>query len=217
MSSCSRIMERLPHRQCGAAALRCAVGCAVGLLILCCSATSLFAQQTVYDEDEVKAAFIYHFATFVEWPESAAVDGQVPFTIAVLGADTIADELEQFLTGRSIQGRPTRVQRLGTLAELDRADVLYIGSRYNARLGHIIEQIRDRPTLVVTDAPRALRDGATINFQVVDHRVQFEVSLAAAERAGLELSSRLLAAAMFVDTTSAVARPQKAVLAMVRP
>jgi hypothetical protein len=62
--------------------------------------------------------------------------------------------------------------------------------------------------LVVTDAPGALRDGSMINFQVVDQRVRFEISLAAAERAGLELSSRLLAAAMSVDTTSALSKPE---------
>jgi len=71
--------------------------------------------------------------------------------------------------------------------------------------------------LVVTDAPGALKDGAMINFQVVDERVRFEISLTAAERAGLELSSRLLSAAMFVDTTSAISPPPRVIFANSTP
>lgn len=162
-----------------------------------------FAQEMVYQDEEVKAAFIYHFATFVQWPETTQ-SGQV-FAIAVLGADGIAAELEQFLPGRAIQDRPIAVRRLRSINDVRDAAVLFIGAGENFRLPKLIRQVEDRPMLVVTDAPNGLEDGAMINFQVVDQRVRFEISLTAAERAGLELSSRLLSAAMFVDTTSAVA------------
>jgi hypothetical protein len=157
----------------------------------------------VYQDEEVKAAFIYHFATFVQWPETTP-SGQV-FAIAVLGADGIASELEQFLPGRAIQDRPIEVRRPRSMNDVRDAAVLFIGAAENFRLPKLIRQVEDRPMLVVTDAPNGLEDGAMINFQVVDQRVRFEISLTAAERAGLELSSRLLSAAMFVDTTSAVA------------
>lgn len=168
-------------------------------------AEPLRAQEAVYADDDVKAAFIYHFATFVQWPETAQADE--PFSFAILGADDIAGELEQYLPGRTIQGRPLSVRRIRSIDEAGNAAVLFIGARESARLSQLLDKIGSRPMLVVTDAPGALRDGSMINFQVVDQRVRFEISLAAAERAGLELSSRLLAAAMFVDTTSALSKP----------
>lgn len=163
------------------------------------------AQEVVYHDEEVKAAFIYHFATFVQWPQNSG--SHEVFSVAVLGADDVASELEKFLPGRNIQGRRMEVRRLRGLDELHDDAVLFIGASENPRLPELIREVRDRPMLVVTDAPAGLKEGATINFQVVDERVRFEISLTAAERAGLELSSRLLAAAMSVDTTSAVAPP----------
>jgi hypothetical protein len=172
--------------------------------VIACPAAALAAdpQELLYADQQVKAAFIYHFATFVEWPPAAG--DRDAFRVAVLGDDAVAAELEQSLPGREIAGRAMQVQRLATLDELNDADMLFIGAEYNHSLKKLISQVGDRAVLVVTDAPGALDDGSMINFQVVDRRVRFEISLTAAERAGLALSSRLLSAAMFVDTTSAI-------------
>ena len=185
------------------------------VLALCGLVAEACAQEAVYHDEEVKAAFLYHFATFVQWPETEQVDE--PFTIAVLGADEIASELEGVLPGRTIQGRPMAVQRLRSIDDVSDAAVLFIGGELNAELPRLIDDVADRPLLVVTDAPGALRDGAMINFQLVDRRVRFEISLPAAERAGLQLSSRLLSAAMFVDTTGAIVTPPRAIYATAEP
>ena len=158
--------------------------------------------QDTYDEDSVKAAFIYHFSTFVAWPESSADRGE--FVIAVLGDDDIADELARYLPGHTLQGRAMRARRIESIEELDDEEVVFIGAGRNHSLARDLSAIGDRPMLVVTDAEDALDHGSMINFRVVDQRVRFEISLPAAERAGLVLSSRLLAAAMHVDTTSGI-------------
>ena len=176
---------------------------AIGLIAVVPAAGAAEPLDPVYSDQQVKAAFIYHFATFVEWPAGAG-DRDV-FRVAVLGDDAVAAELEESLPGREIAGRAMQVQRLESLDELDNADMLFIGAEYNHSLRKLISDVRDLGVLLVTDAPGALDDGSMINFQVVDERVRFEISLGAAERAGLELSSRLLSAAMFVDTTSAIA------------
>ena len=180
--------------------------------VMACPEAALAAdpQELLYSDQQVKAAFIYHFATFVEWPP--AVGDRDTFRVAVLGDDAVAAELERSLPGREIAGRAMQVQRLASLDELDDADMLFIGAEYNHSLRKLISQVGDRAILVVTDAPGALDDGSMINFQVVDERVRFEISLTAAERAGLALSSRLLSAAMFVDTTSAIPPRGSAVL-----
>jgi hypothetical protein len=184
---------------------------AIVLAVACSGAQAVAQEEIVYQDEEVKAAFIYHFATFVQWPQMSP-PGEA-FTVAVLGDDEVAAELEAFLPGRAIQGLPMEVRRLDSIDELGDAAVLFIGAKVESHLAELIRQVEDRPMLVVTDAPGALKDGAMINFQVVDDRVRFEISLVAAERAGLELSSRLLSAAMFVDTTSAVPPTARMILA----
>jgi len=157
------------------------------------------AEEAVYDPAAVKAAFLYHFSTFVKWP------GDQPqgdtFVIAVLGDDDVVRELEQYLPGRRILNRPMQVVRIDSVADLDRADVLFVGARRADDLEQSVETIREQPVLVVAETPDALNLGAMINFRIVDRRVRFEVFLPAAERAGLSLSSRLLAAAFQVRTS----------------
>ena len=165
-------------------------------------ATRAGAQDVIYSAERVKAAFLYHFATYVNWPE--ARNASDVFTIAVVGADAVAMELERFLPGHTIQGRPMEVRRLRSIVELDHGEVLFIGAEENHRLADYLERVQSRPMLVVTDVPGGLREGAMINFRIVDDRVRFEISQRAAQGAGLELSSRLLSAAMSVDTAGAI-------------
>jgi hypothetical protein len=159
---------------------------------------STVAQQAVYSEDDVKAAFLYHFGTYVAWPVPASA--QEPITIVVLGAPTVAERLQAFLPGRTIQGRPVAVRALAELDALAGDEILFIGSQFNDRLSALIETIGQQPVLIVSDAENGLEQGAMVNFQLVDQRLRFEVSLRAAQDAGLMLSSRLLSAALRVET-----------------
>jgi hypothetical protein len=156
------------------------------------------AAAAEYSESEVKAAFLFHFSTYVEWPNASETDA--PIIIAVLEAPEIAENLERFVQGRSIQARPVRVRTLTTLDAFPGGEVLYIGIQSPRRVARLISMV-DTPTLIVTDVPLGLPDGAMINFRLVDRRVRFEISLPEAQRAGLLLSSRLLAAALQVSTT----------------
>lgn len=154
------------------------------------------AQQDVYPE-QVKAAFLYHFGTYVQWSD---VDDLDTIAIAVLGADDVAGELAEFLPGRRIQSRPAGVRRIRSVIELDEERILFIGADESERIGEHVAALAGRPVLTVTDAPDGLADGAMINFRLVDRQVRFEISLPAAQEAGLMLSSRLLSAAMRVET-----------------
>ena len=152
-----------------------------------------------YSETEVKAAFLYNFGSYVQWPVEDPPTETI--RIAVLGAPAIAGELERFVQGRRIRGLPVTVHRLRTVADLDGDEMLFIGSQENRRLAQLIAATAGGSTLIVTDAPDGLAEGAMINFRVVDRRVRFEVSVPRAREAGLTLSSRLLAAALHVETT----------------
>jgi hypothetical protein len=170
-------------------------------LIVCLTLAPAEAQNgAAYSETEVKAAFLYHFCSYVQWP--AARQPDEPVTIAVLGADAVAMQLMAFLPGRRIEGRNVDVRRLRDIDELQDDELLFIGSEHNPRLDDIIAVVGPRPVLIVTDAPEGLASGAMVNFQLVDERVRFEISLAKAQESGLMLSSRLLSAALRVETSS---------------
>ena len=163
---------------------------------VCGSAT---AQQAVYDANQVKAAFLYHFGTYVQWPSAAPSTDAI--TIAVLDDAAVAAQLAQFLPGRRIQARPVEVRQIARIEDLGDAEVLFIGRQQNARLAQLIAAVARRPTLVVTDADNGLDRGAMVNFQLVNERVRFEISVPRAEEARLTLSSRLLSAALRVETS----------------
>jgi hypothetical protein len=157
-------------------------------------------QSPAYSADEVKAAFLYHFGTYVTWPTPADADDAI--TIAVLGAAQVATQLAAYLPGRTIGGRRVEVHPVARIEDVGTDEMLFIGAEFNGRLAPLIGTLGNRPILVVTDAADGLADGAMVNFQIVDRRVRFEVSLAKARDAGLVLSSRLLSAALRVETSS---------------
>jgi hypothetical protein len=156
------------------------------------------AEPAAYSENDVKAAFLYNFGGYVQWPASQNTPDAITF--AVLNAPSIEAALRGFVEGRTLQGRPVHVRRLRSINELENDEILFIGAAENWRLPQLISVI-EGPTLVVTDAPDGLSAGAMINFQLIERRVRFEVALPAAEAAGLMLSSRLLSAALRVETT----------------
>jgi hypothetical protein len=149
-----------------------------------------------YSEDAVKAAFLYRFTGYVDWPPEAVTDPQ--FTIAVLDADGVGAELGRLLQNRQIQNRPAQVRSIKNLRELDGAQMLYIGSSHREELRRLISSVAGRPVLVVTNEEGGLDAGSSVNFLLIDQRVRFEISLDAAQGSGLRVASELLAVAVRV-------------------
>jgi hypothetical protein len=149
--------------------------------------------DTEYSADAVKAAYLFRFAGYVDWPPSATPGSA--FTIAVLCANGVADELDRIVAGRSIKGLPVETRRLKSLQQIDQAQIVYVGAGCYLDLHDRLAPLARRPVLLVTDDQGALRDGATINFLSIDNHVRFEISLQSAERSGLKISSELLSVA----------------------
>lgn len=163
-------------------------------------ATSALAQTSAApDEARVKAAFLLRFGQFVVWPRQAAAQADMPLVIGVAGADAMAAELaRQADAVRASRGRPVVVRNVRAGDESAPMHLLFVGAGEAARIAHYAAAIRGRPILLVTESPGALEQGSMINFVVSDRRVKFEIALDRAEKAGLALSSRLLAVAMRV-------------------
>jgi hypothetical protein len=153
-----------------------------------------------FAEDEVKAAYIYHFGTYVDWPESSEGepdDGAI--TIAVLGDERVYGHLSRYLPGRKIADRDVRIREILSIDALGDEEILFIGYEQNRQLDAILSAAQAPGRLIVTDTVLGLRPGAAINFRRADDRVRFEIAQTTADAANLTLSSRLLASAVSVD------------------
>jgi len=151
-------------------------------------------------ESSVKAAYLYKFSGYVEWPAASFESATSPLVFGVIGDPEVADELERLTRSRQAGQRPVTVLRLHAFDHLPPIHVLFIGRSQADRLGALIHTAHDRPILVTTDTEHAIAQGSMINFSNVDGHVRFEVGLGAARQVGLTLSSRLLAVALAVVT-----------------
>jgi len=150
-----------------------------------------------YSEDAVKAAYLYRFAGYVNWPQNEAPEDG-PFTIAVLGSPGVARELRQLLPGHLINNRPVQIREIAAAQDLGKPKILYVGTGYAASLRSHIPPAGLPALLLVTDEEGGLNAGSVLNFVTVDRRVRFEVSLTAADRSGLKVSADLLGVAIRV-------------------
>lgn len=153
-------------------------------------------------ERGVKAAFLYKFLGFIEWPPAAFSKADTPLTIGIIGADTVAAELAQIAQGRTVNNRKVIVKKISNGEPLSEFHMLFIGRGESARQGQLLKAAHHYPIVTVTETEGALEQGSMINFRVAEGRVRFEISLVAAERTDLKLSSRMLAVASSVHTVS---------------
>lgn len=179
----------------------------IGLAAALLTAAGSFAlaDGATYPQDEVEAAFIYRFGSFVSWPQGAL--NSAVFTIAVLRDEAVASDLERMVARNEVQGRPARVRSITSISELGDAQILYIGDADARILKRWLAAVAGRPILVVTGQPGGLEDGSVINFLLVNHHVRFEISVAAARRSHLSISSSLLSIATRIEGPIGAAPP----------
>ena len=165
-------------------------------LFAVCAAQVCNAQSGAEDaEYRVKAAFLYKFGGYIEWPGQVFASADSPLAIGVMGADALADELAQLVAGRSVAGRPVTVRKLRPGDSIAGLHVLFVGRAESRRLAGILAAAKSRALLTVTESDDALELGSTINFVVVDDKVRFDVAPPPAESGNLKISARLLAVA----------------------
>lgn len=153
--------------------------------------------QGVAPEYEVKAAFLFNFTKFVEWPHSAFGDEHTPLKICVLGESPFGKTLRA-LAGDEVVGRRLLLAHPETLNALETCHVLFVSRSERDRLGSVLAGVRNAPVLTVGDTPGFVDQGGMINFVLEGSKVRFDINQEAAERAGLRISSRLLALAKHV-------------------
>lgn len=180
------------------------IACAVGVFVF----PAIFAQPAhvnaaprvetrVALEYEVKAAFLFNFARFVEWPRDSAAPAD-KFVIAIFEDDEFSKIVARTVVGKVLHGRNIEVHALRGGTGSKNYQILFIGDADPTRLASIVQDLRTAPVLTVTDLDDASGVPEVVRFFMEDRRVRFEIDLNAADRAGLMISSKLLSVARLV-------------------
>jgi len=154
------------------------------------------------DEYRVKAAFLYKFGSYIEWPSGSFARADSAVTIGVMGADALAEELTQIVAGRNVNGRPVRVRKLRPGDPIASLHVLFVGRGEGGRLAEILAAARGQALLTVTESEGGLELGSMINFVVVEDKVRFDIAPPPSESSNLKISARLLGVARKVVSKS---------------
>lgn len=151
------------------------------------------------EEYQVKAAFVYNFVKFVQWPPGTFQSSTEPLSICVLGEDPFGRSLDDTVAGRAIDGRRLTVRHISSVKQSARCHVLFVGSAENKKSSPILAEIKTPGVLTIGESDASIPDGAVINFKLEGDKVRFEINVEAAEREKLRISSRLLTLAHIVD------------------
>ena len=171
--------------------------------LICCLLIFLFfcgpvlAQESP-PEYQVKAAYLYNFLKFVEWPEDAFPDSLAPIVIGISGDDPFGDALPQVIIGKTVQGRDLVIHKYHSGEDMRGAHILFINPLEKKRLPQILSSLRGSGVLTVADTEGFLEAGGMIQFVMENNRVRFAINVDATSRAGLKVSSKLLVLARTV-------------------
>jgi hypothetical protein len=153
-------------------------------------ANSLLAQSV--SDTQVKAAYLYNFAKFVEWPADAFPDASSPFVIGVVGNDPFGVTLDQTIKGKTANGRPIAVRRFKLGQDLRACHILFVGVSDRRQMAAVMLNLNQASVLTVGDMESFNQEGGIIRFLLDGDKVRFQVNVRAAERAQLKISSKLL-------------------------
>lgn len=168
---------------------------ALGLLSL--QAVAL-AQNGGNSEYQVKAAFLFHFAQFVEWPPQAFKSDASPLTYCTIGEDPFQGALDASLSGKMIGTRPIRVEHLKEAQDMRECHIVFIGPMEKKRISSVLAVLKGAPVLTVGDSEHFVNEGGVIGFCLEAKKVRFEINLDVATEAQLKISAKLLTLAKTV-------------------
>jgi hypothetical protein len=158
------------------------------------------AQAQSATEYQVKAAFLFNFAKFVEWPAESFLNADAPLQICILGQDPFGRDFEQIVLDKTVDGHRIEIAHPEGVPQARACQILFIAPSEKSRMKQILQELSGTSVLTVADTEGFTKSGGIIGFVLDDSRVRFEVNLKAAGLAHLKLSARLLTVAKTVLT-----------------
>jgi len=157
----------------------------------------LFSQQ--YTEYELKAAYIYNFGKFIQWPEETFKNPNDPFIIGIYGQNPFGEILQQTIQNKNLQNRSIVIINVSSIEEASTCHILFISKTNKIQLNQIIQGVGNKPVLTVGDnIPEFCQSGGIINFTSQHSQKRFEINNKASARMLLIISSKLLALSRIV-------------------
>jgi len=150
-------------------------------------------------EYELKAVFLFNFARFVHWPETAFKSPSDPIIIGIIGEDPFGTYLDSLLENKQIKGHPFMVNRYTDLHEVKNCHILFISRNYQNHLKDIFSILLDKSVLTVSEISHFAVQGGMIKLFTRVHKIRFTINYNSVVRANLKMSSRLLRLAQIVD------------------
>jgi hypothetical protein len=162
------------------------------LAYLLTSSCTLSAENAGLSEYQVKAAIVFNLTKYVDWPPATFAGNDSPLVLGILGQDNFGDDFKRMVEDKTINGRKLLLRRVNWNDDLKSIHLLFISASETKRLPEIFERVANRPVLTVGEMDAFLAAGGMINLAKKNNRIRPSVNLAAAERAGLKISSKLL-------------------------
>jgi hypothetical protein len=153
------------------------------------------AEDSKVSEYQLKAAFLFNFAKFVEWPPEAFTESS-PFVIGILGENPFGADLERTLRDQTVNKHRLEIKELRSPLEATNCHILFISTSEKMRLPKIFESLGEAKVLTVGETDRFTETGGMINFVLERNKIRFQINNEAAKSAGLKISSKLLSLAL---------------------
>jgi hypothetical protein len=154
-------------------------------------------------EDQVKAAYLFNFAKFIEWPPEAFETADSALNFCTLGRSPVVDELDSSMLGKSINRHAIAVRHLRGPEDIKGCHLVFLAASAVKQQQKLVLAAKGSPMLLVAETPGFAQAGGTINFYSKAGRLLFEVNISAAENAHLKVSSKLLSLARIVTASEA--------------
>lgn len=172
----------------------------VAILVAGVHVAPVLAEPAV-PEYKLKAVFLFRFTDYVMWPPKAFEHSERPFVIGIIGTDPFGDFIDETVRGETVKGHAVQVRRFKSLDEITTCNMLFVGTSAAGRVPEILQKVKGRPILTVSDLPDFANSGGMIRFTKSGSRVGFRINVNAAKEAGLSISAKLLQMAQIVSTT----------------
>jgi hypothetical protein len=156
------------------------------------------AQSGSANEYDVKAAFLFNFAKFIEWPNSSPQLSKSPFVICVYGDDPFGSSLDAIVKGKTINDREIVTRRVHKTEELRECQMVFISSSEESKMPAVLAALNGSSVVLIGETPGFAQQGGHIQLVMEDNRVRFLVNVDAAKRSHLQISSKLLSLAEIV-------------------
>jgi hypothetical protein len=173
----------------------------VAAWLLACAGMVWGGELKPVSEYQLKAAFLFRFTQFVEWPAQPGATNDRPFVIGIVGEDPFGTNLDDAVRNEFFQEtRPIVIHRFRTNEIPAGCDILFIARSEKDRLKEVLTQVKGQATLTVADTASAAEEGVMINLSLVQGSVKMEINKEALTASGLKVSAKLLALAKIVKT-----------------